>query len=80
MISVNSYLRWKFVTGLTMEVNVPTMTDDRLQRFAIVLMLFGGFLDLHGAIEGNYLGVYGAGQIIMLLALIISIVPMLVKE
>jgi hypothetical protein len=53
------------------------MNDSDLQRFAILLMLFGGFLDLGGGVTGDYAGIYQYGKLMMVLALILGLVTLI---
>ncbi|MFB6196760.1 MAG: hypothetical protein ABEI52_00615 [Halobacteriaceae archaeon] len=46
---------------------------DTLQRTALLLVAFGGFLELSGAIRNNWGGLYGVGNEIMLLGLLLGI-------
>ena len=50
------------------------MTGPALQRLGILLILFGGFLELSGGVRGDYAGLPRYGVPIMVLGLLVGLV------
>lgn len=53
------------------------MNGASVQRFAILLVLFGGILHLTGAVENNYLGLPSYGMPIVFLALLLGVIGLI---
>ncbi|WP_135305205.1 hypothetical protein [Haloarcula amylovorans] len=48
------------------------MKGPAMQRLSILLMLFGGFLEMAGGLRGNYAGLPAYGLPIMVVALLVG--------
>lgn len=49
------------------------MNDAAIQRFALLIVVFGGFIDLSGRVQGDYSGLPSYGTPLMILGLLIGI-------